>query len=62
MCIRDREIIDSLGLVVDEITSIFRFGRDQGRIVEQRPMADSLIEPGSGVSIVVGRRSGGSRK
>ena len=48
--------------MVDEITSIFRFGRDQGRIVEQRPMADSLIEPGSGVSIVVGRRSGGSRK
>ncbi len=59
---RGEEIIDSLGLVVDEITSIFRFGRDQGRIVEQRPMADSLIEPGSGVSIVVGRRSGGSRK
>ena len=59
---RGEEIIDSLGLVVEEMTSIFRFGRDQGRIVEQRPQADSLIEPGSGVSIVVGRRSGGSRK
>ncbi len=58
---RGEEILDSLGLVVQEITSIFRFGRDQGRIVDQRPLADSLIEPGSAVSIVVGRRSGGSR-
>lgn len=58
---RGEEILDSLGLVVEEITSRFRFGRDQGRIVDQRPQADSLVTPGSSVSIVVGRRSSGSR-
>ena len=58
---RGEEILDSLGLVVEEITSRFRFGRDQGRIVDQRPQADSLVPPGSSVSIVVGRRSSGSR-
>ncbi|MDE0806369.1 MAG: PASTA domain-containing protein [Longimicrobiales bacterium] len=55
------EVLDSLGLIVGEITSRFRFGRDQGRIVEQKPRADSLVAPGSSVSIVVGRRSSGSR-
>jgi hypothetical protein len=55
------EVLDSLGLIVEEITSRFRFGRDQGRIVEQKPRADSLVAPGSSVSIVVGRRSSGSR-
>mgnify|MGYP001272241608 FL=1 len=58
---RGEEILDSFGLVIEEVTSRFRFGRDQGRIVEQRPKADSMVIPGASVSIVVGRRSSGSR-
>jgi eukaryotic-like serine/threonine-protein kinase len=50
-------ILDSLGLVVSEITTRFRFGRDQGRVVEQAPPPDSLLNPGSLVQLVVGRRS-----
>lgn len=49
--------LDSLGLVVAEITTRFRFGRDQGRVVEQSPPPDSLLEPGTPVQLVVGRRS-----
>ena len=50
-------ILDSLGFVVSEIVTRFRFGRDQGRVVEQDPAVDSLLEPGSAVRLVVGRRS-----
>ena len=50
-------MLDSLGLVVSEITTRFRFGRDQGRVVEQVPPPDSLLDPGSLVQLVVGRRS-----
>ena len=50
-------MLDSLGLVVSEITTRFRFGRDQGRVVEQTPPPDSLLDPGSLVQLVVGRRS-----
>jgi len=50
-------MLDSLDLVISEIITRFRFGRDQGRVVEQDPPADSLIPPGSPVSLVVGRRS-----
>lgn len=50
-------MLDSLGLVVSEITIRFRFGRDQGRVVEQAPPPDSLLDPGSLVQLVVGRRS-----
>lgn len=50
-------MLDSLGLVVSEITTRFRFGRDQGRVVEQAPPPDSLLDPGSLVQLVVGRRS-----
>ena len=49
--------LDSLGFVVSEILTRFRFGRDQGRVVEQDPPADSLLVPGSSVRLVVGRRS-----
>lgn len=49
--------LDSLGFVVSEILTRFRFGRDQGRVVEQNPPADSLLAPGSSVRLVVGRRS-----
>ena len=50
-------MLDSLGLVVSEILTRFRFGRDQGRVVEQDPLPDSLLPPGSPVRLVVGRRS-----
>ena len=50
-------MLDSLGLVVSEITTRFRFGRDQGRVVEQAPPPDSLLDPGSLVQLVVGRRN-----
>lgn len=50
-------MLDSLGLVISEITTRFRFGRDQGRVVEQAPPPDSLLNPGSLVQLVVGRRS-----
>ena len=49
--------LDSLGFVISEIVTRFRFGRDQGRVVEQDPPADSLLAPGSSVRLVVGRRS-----
>ncbi|RMH16631.1 MAG: PASTA domain-containing protein, partial [Gemmatimonadetes bacterium] len=52
-------LIDSLGLVVSEVTTRFRFGRDQGRVVEQDPPPDSLVAPGSPVRLVVGRRRRG---
>jgi eukaryotic-like serine/threonine-protein kinase len=52
-------LLDSLGLVLEEVTTRFRFGRDQGRVVEQGPQADSLLDPGSGVRVVVGRRARG---
>jgi serine/threonine-protein kinase len=54
-------MLDSLGLVISEIITRFRFGRDQGRVVAQDPAADSLVAPGSPVSLVVGRRSGRRR-
>ena len=50
-------MVDSLGFVVSEILTRFRFGRDQGRVVEQNPQPDSLLPPGSPVRLVVGRRS-----
>ncbi len=50
-------MLDSLGFVVSEILMRFRFGRDQGRVVEQDPQPDSLLAPGSPVRLVVGRRS-----
>ena len=50
-------MLDSLGFVVSEILTRFRFGRDRGRVVEQDPQADSLLPPGSPVRLVIGRRS-----
>ncbi len=54
-------LLDSLGFELTEIETRFRFGRDQGRVVEQFPPADSLVAPGSRVSLVVGRRSSARR-
>ena len=54
-------LLDSLDFELSEIEYRFRFGRDQGRVVEQFPPPDSLVSPGSRVSLVVGRRSSGQR-
>jgi beta-lactam-binding protein with PASTA domain len=51
-----RTLLDSLGLVVSDVTEVFRFGRDQGIVVEQEPPADSLLERGSAVRLSVGRK------
>jgi beta-lactam-binding protein with PASTA domain len=49
-------VLDSLGLVVGEVETRFRFGRDQGLVVEQSPPARTLVQEGSSVRLVVGRR------
>ena len=49
-------MLDSLGLVVGTVEEVFRFGRDQGIVVEQEPPADTPLEPGSEVRLAVGRR------
>lgn len=48
-------MLDSLGLVVRDVEEVFRFGRDQGIVVEQEPAADTELERGSGVRLKVGR-------
>ena len=54
-------MLDSLGFELTEIEGRFRFGRDQGRVVEQFPPPDSLVGPGSSVRLVVGSRSSAQR-
>jgi serine/threonine-protein kinase len=51
-------VLDSLGLVVGKVEEVFRFGRDQGVVVEQQPPADTPMERGSAVSLSVGKRGG----
>ena len=50
--------LDSLGLVVTEVEEVFRFGRDQGIVVEQEPAADTELQRGAEVRLSVGRRGG----
>jgi beta-lactam-binding protein with PASTA domain len=49
-------LLDSLGLEVSEIETRFRFGRDQGLVVEQEPPPLSQVMKGTAVRLVVGRR------
>jgi serine/threonine-protein kinase len=49
-------MLDSLGLQVADVEEVFRFGRDQGIVVEQQPAADTELERGSSVRLKVGRR------
>jgi beta-lactam-binding protein with PASTA domain len=51
-----RSVLDSLGLVIEDVETRFRFGRDQGLVVEQEPPADALVGEGTPVRLVVGRR------
>ncbi len=53
---RARSVLDSLGLVVGEVETRFRFGRDQGMVVDQEPPAAASVREGSSVRLVVGRR------
>jgi beta-lactam-binding protein with PASTA domain len=52
-------LLDSLGLVVSEVEDVFRFGRDQGIVVEQEPAAETELRRGSPVRLKVGRRGSG---
>lgn len=47
-----------LGLEVVEMTEVFRFGRDQGRVVTQDPAEDTELERGAEVRLQIGRRGG----
>jgi len=49
-------LLDSLGLIVDEVETRFRFGRDQGLVVEQEPPPATMVQEGTAVRLVVGRR------
>jgi len=51
-------VLDSVGLTLLEVETRFRFGRDQGLVVLQEPPAATLVERGSAVRLVVGRRGG----
>ncbi|HUF76605.1 MAG TPA: PASTA domain-containing protein [Longimicrobiales bacterium] len=52
-------LLDSLGLVVADVEEVFRFGRDQGIVVEQEPASDMALQRGSPVRLKVGRRGQG---
>jgi serine/threonine-protein kinase len=54
-----RDSLQTLGLVVGDVEEVFRFGRDQGRVVGQEPPGGTELERGSAVRLIVGRRSGG---
>jgi beta-lactam-binding protein with PASTA domain len=44
--------------VVAEVEEVFRFGRDQGRVVEQDPATETELQRGSAVRLTIGRRGG----
>jgi len=50
------ERIRELGLVVGEVRTTFRFGRDRGLVVEQDPAPGLQVDRGTPVTLVVGRR------
>ena len=51
-----RVLLDSLGLTLGEVETRFRFGFNQGEVLEHFPPADSLIPAGTDVRLVIGRR------
>lgn len=53
-----RDTLTVLGLEVAEVEQVFRFGRDQGRVVSQDPPEETELERGSEVRLQVGRRGG----
>jgi eukaryotic-like serine/threonine-protein kinase len=55
---RARDSLSVLGLEVGEVEEVFRFGRDQGRVVSQEPAEGVELARGSVVRLIVGRRGG----
>lgn len=55
-------LLDSMGLVVSDVEEVFRFGRDQGIVVEQEPASDMALRRGSPVRLKIGRRGAGGRE
>lgn len=55
-------LLDSLGLVVSDVDEVFRFGRDQGIVVEQEPAAETELQRGSSVRLTVGRGGRGGQE
>lgn len=55
-------MLDSLGLVVSDVEEVFRFGRDQGIVVEQEPASDMELQRGGAVRLKVGRRGADGRE
>jgi len=55
-------VLDSLGLDIADVEEVFRFGRDQGVVVEQQPAADTELERGGRVRLKVGRRGLGAEQ
>lgn len=51
-----RDTLQVLGLHLEGVDEVFRFGRDQGIVIQQTPPADSLLLVGSTVRLGVGRR------
>ncbi len=49
-------LLGSLGLVVGEVETRFRFGFNQGEVLEHFPPPDSLVAEGAEVRLVIGRR------
>lgn len=54
-----RDTLTILGLTLEEVEEVFRFGRDQGRVISQDPPQGTELERGESVRLVVGRRNGG---
>jgi len=52
------DTLEVLGLEVVEVEEVFRFGRDQGRVVTQDPAEDTELERGAEVRLQIGRRGG----
>lgn len=51
-----RDTLSALGLVVSDVEEVFRFGGNQGVVVDQSPEAETVLEVGRTVRLVVGRR------
>ena len=49
-------LLEELGLTISDVEEVFRFGRDQGIVVEQEPASDAQLRRGSAVRLSVGRR------
>lgn len=55
-------VLDSIGLVVSDVEEVFRFGRDQGIVVEQEPASDIELERGTNVRLKVGQPGNGGEQ